>query len=175
MLNQLIEFEGIFGTAFILLSGFAFVKWKSSRYNRQQEKQETLIEKYASDSSQPTAICLEISASEFASLEVGQFIEQNQIVQLINSASDILCTTVEEADRLAVDIDKFQNHSPNSQLNFFIRRKCFIRIDIPNGGEIMGKKNKYVITRDMPVGAKGKIKKLGRLRSLNGLESFNRI
>lgn len=159
LLNQLIEFL----TALIS----QFEKCKSPKQKNQQ--QETSTEKSASDLSQHTAICLAISASEVADLKVGQSIEQNKIVQLINSASDLLCTTVEEANQLAVDIDESQNPSPDSQLKFYIR------IDIPDGKEIIGKKNQYVITRDMPVGAKGKIKKLGRLRSLNGLESFNRI
>jgi hypothetical protein len=53
--------------------------------------------------------------------------------------------------------------------------KFYIRIDIPNGQDIIGAETKYVIKRDIPKDTEGKIIQLGRLRDASVLKSFNRI
>jgi len=59
--------------------------------------------------------------------------------------------------------------SPDSQLKFYIR------IDVPDGQDIICGETKYVIKRDLPPNIRGEIKKLGRLKSISSISSFNRI
>lgn len=118
---------------------------------------------------QPTAICLAVPASAVFGLTIGKAIDRNEIIQLIEAASDFICTQVGQAETLGVDIDINQSPSPDSQLKFYIR------IDIPDGREIIGGETKYVIKRDLRPNTQGEIKELGRLRSISSISSFNRI
>ena len=121
-----------------------------------------------------TAICLVIPASAVADLPkkeetetIDKEVDKDGIVQLIDAASYFLCTKQEDASDIG--IDKSQEALPDSQLKFYIR------IDIPDGREIIDEKTKYAIKRDLPPDVQGKIKELGRLTSIDSISSFNRI
>ncbi|WP_041804243.1 hypothetical protein [Microcystis aeruginosa] len=116
----------------------------------------------------PTAICLAVPASAVYDLIVGMRINREKIIQLIESAPEFLCIKVEEANKKIIDTIK-QEISPDSQLKFYIR------IDIPNGQDIIGAETKYVIKRDIPKETKGEVKDLGRLKDASVLRKFNRI
>ena len=117
----------------------------------------------------PTAICLTVPASDIYDLKLDQVIDSHRVIQLITSASDFLCVQVKKADKLNLDIDINQKPLTDSQLKFYIR------IDIPDGVKIIDKKTKYVIKRDIPSNVQGYIKEIGRLRSMSGISSFNRV
>lgn len=115
----------------------------------------------------PAAICLAVPASVVYGLTVGKRINREKIIELIEAAPEFLCIKAEEANRQVIDtID--QEISPDSQLKFYIR------IDIPNGQDIINAETKYVIKRDI-LHTEGKIIQLGRLRDASILKTFNRI
>ena len=121
-------------------------------------------------SSQPicTAICLAVPASAVYGLTLRQRINRDEMIQVIESATEFLCIEAEDADKQSVHTIT-QEVSPDSQLKFYIR------IDIPNGQDIINAKTKYVIKRDLPQNTEGKILQLGRLRDASVLKLFNRI
>jgi hypothetical protein len=162
------QMEVIVLTAFILISGFAFVKWKSG----QGQQQKILPEKRSvipPNQPVPTAICLAVPASAVCDLTVGDLIKRDKIIRLIDESSDFLCIETKEAEKLSIDIDINQTPSPDNQLRFYIR------IDISDGQYIIGEKSKYVIKRDLLPNIRGEIKELGRLKSISSISSFNRI
>jgi hypothetical protein len=116
----------------------------------------------------PAAICLAVPASAVYDLTSAKRINREKIIELIESAPEFLCIRAEEANKQIIDIIN-QEVSPESQLKFYIR------IDIPNGQDIIGAETKYVIKRDIPPNTEGKIIQLGRLRDASILKSFNRI
>lgn len=161
-LEEKTQMEFLIFAAFILLSGFALVKSKSLSQDQQQnispEKGRAI----------PTAICLAVPASAVYDLTEGKLINRERIIQLIESAPEFLCIRKEEADEKIIETI-VQEISPDSQLKFYIR------IDIPNGQDIIGAETKYVIKRDIPKNKEGQIIQLGRLRDASVLKSFNRI
>lgn len=111
-----------------------------------------------------------VPASTVYGLSRGQSIPREKIIEIIEAAPEFLCTKAEEAKKKFIDIDIIdQDISPESQLKFYIR------IDIPNGQNIINAETKYVIKRDLPPSTEGKIIQLGRLRDASILKSFNRI
>ncbi|MEA5536606.1 hypothetical protein [Crocosphaera sp. XPORK-15E] len=116
----------------------------------------------------PTAICLAVPASVVYGLTLGKPINREKMIELIEAAPEFLCLKAEEADQKIIDTIN-QEISPDSQLKFYIR------IDIPNGQNIIGEETKYVIKRDIPANTEGKIIQLGRLRDASILKSFKRI
>ena len=116
----------------------------------------------------PTAICLAVPASAVYGLTVGKRINREKIIELIESAPEFLCIRTEEAEQQMIDVIN-QEILQDSQLKFYIR------IDRPNGQDIIGAETKYVIKRDIPKDTEGKIIQLGRLRDASVLKSFNRI
>ncbi len=126
-------------------------------------------------SNQPirTAICLAVPASAVYGLTLRQQVNRDEInrdemIQVIESATEFLCIEAEDADKQSVHTIH-QDVLPDSQLKFYIR------IDIPNGQDIINAKTKYVIKRDLPQNTEGKILQLGRLRDASVLKLFNRI
>jgi hypothetical protein len=115
----------------------------------------------------PTAICLAVPASAVYGLTLGEPINREKIIELIEIAPEFLCIKADEADRKIIDTIN-QQISPDSQLKFYIR------IDIPDGQNIINAKTKYVIKRDI-LHTEGKIIQLGRLRDASILKTFNRI
>jgi hypothetical protein len=115
----------------------------------------------------PTAICLAVPASSVYGLTSGDLINREKIIELIEIAPEFLCIKADEADRQIIDTIN-QEIVQNSQLKFYIR------IDIPNGQDIINAKTKYVIKRDI-LHTEGKIIQLGRLRDASILKTFNRI
>ena len=160
-------------TAFVLIAGVAFVKWKSSTPNQSPKSyRKQLLNRRRTpviDQSIPTAICLVVPASEAYKLSLEKSIYRDEIIELIAAASDFLCIQQTEASQLSVEIDPDQTPSPDSKLKFYLR------IDIPDGKAIINEKTKYVIKRDLPPNTQGKIKELGRLTNISSISSFNRI
>jgi len=115
----------------------------------------------------PTAICLAVPASAVYGLTSEDLINREKIIELIEIAPEFLCIKADEADRQIIDTIN-QEVLPNSQLKFYIR------IDIPDGQNIINAKTKYVIKRDI-LHTEGKIIQLGRLRDASILKTFNRI
>ena len=104
-----------------------------------------------------------------SNLTVGKSVNRDDILELIDAASDFLCIQQDEASQLSVEIDENQTPSPDGVLEFYIR------IDIPDGQAIINQKTKFVIKRDIPLNTPGNIKQLGLIKDMSSVSSFNRI
>lgn len=168
-LEEKSQVEVIAIAAFILVSGFAFIKWKSVNEPKPESSSEQLSQSTALYHPVKASICLGIPASAVSGLTQGTVIERREIIRLIDAASNFLCIKTEDAEKLSVDIDPEQVPSSDSQSKFYIR------VDIPNGRDIVRQETKHIIKRDLPPYTTGQIAEIGRITSVNSISSFHRV
>jgi len=114
------------------------------------------------------ALCLIVPASVASSLQNEMVLKTFDIEQLIDAASYFLCTEVQKADKLYLETTDKEILSDSNL-------EVYMRIDIPNGQEMIDKTIRYILKRNLPPNGQGKIKELACLKSLSGLEVFNRV
>jgi hypothetical protein len=116
------------------------------------------------------ALCLIVPANTVSSLGDGANINVNDLSYLIDSASYFVCTTMDYADLIEQQLTMTnENILPDSN------REVYIRIKISDCRNLIDKKITYILKTNLPVNADFIIEKTACLRSLTGLESFNRI
>ena len=119
-------------------------------------------------SPQDVALCLIVPASVASNFKKGDQINVSDIENLIDAAFYFLCTEFKKADKLYLEtIDN--DILPDSNL------EVYVRIDIPNGQEMIDKTIGYILKRNLPYNVKGTIIELACLKSLSGLQQFNRV
>ncbi|MFM7366181.1 MAG: hypothetical protein ACKO11_17145 [Cuspidothrix sp.] len=118
------------------------------------------------------ALCLIVPASVVENIRENSTINVSDIETLIENASYFLCTSIEDADTT----QKFLELTPDDITELSEQREVYIRINIADGEEMIGKKVKYSLKRNLP-NNKGVVRKLACLKylSVSGLEKFNRI
>jgi hypothetical protein len=114
-----------------------------------------------------SSLCLVVPASTVYELQEGQFINRDQILKLIDSATEFLC--IEHDKAINAEVDVYEEPTPDSRLKFYIR------IDLENAGNIIGKETQYGMKRELPSNVTGQITQLGFLKNVSILRSFNRI
>ncbi|BAY61920.1 hypothetical protein NIES22_19870 [Calothrix brevissima NIES-22] len=120
----------------------------------------------------PAALCLIVPANAIGNLRKNAQINVSEIEKLIDAASYFLCTSVEDANttqqRLETDED-IANVSEKGEI--------YVRINIADGQEMIGKKIPYILKRNLPANGQSVITELAGLKSLSvsGLEKFNRV
>jgi hypothetical protein len=114
------------------------------------------------------ALCLIVPAYIASSLQNEMPINISDIERLIDAASYFLCTEVEKADKLPLEIT-------NKEILSDSNLEVYVRIDIDDGQAMIEKTIRYILKRNLPLNGQGKIQKLACLRSLSGLEVFNRV
>ena len=115
----------------------------------------------------PTAsLCLAVPASAVYKLHERDSISRDEIIRLIDSATEFLC--VPESKNIPVEIMD-EERSPESQLKFYIR------INLRNGGNIIDKETQYGMKRELPLNVTGKVMQIGFLKNVSILREFNRI
>lgn len=112
------------------------------------------------------SLCLALPASAVYKLREKDSIGRDEILRLIDSATEFLC--VEESKNIPVEITN-EEPSSESQLKFYVR------INLKNGGNIIGKETQYGMQRELPLNVIGEITELGFLKNVSILRSFNRI
>jgi hypothetical protein len=121
----------------------------------------------------PVALCLIVPASVVGNLSNNNPINVSDIEKLIDSSLYFLCTTPEDAkatwellDRTDEDITTVSE-----------QREIYVRINIDDGEEMIGKKVPYILKRNLPSNGQGMVTQLASLKylSVSGLEKFNRI
>lgn len=112
------------------------------------------------------SLCLALPASAVYKLRKEDSIGRDEILRLIDSATEFLC--VEESKNIPVEITN-EEPSSESQLKFYVR------INLKNGGNIIGKETQYGMQRELPLNVIGEITELGFLKNVSILRSFNRI
>jgi len=116
----------------------------------------------------PTAsLCLAVPASEVYNLHEGYDLNRDDVVRLIDCATEFLC--VPEYKKISVETIPDEGRSPESRLKFYVR------INLKNGGNIIGKETQYGMKRELPLNVTGKVIQIGFLKNVSILREFNRI
>jgi hypothetical protein len=121
----------------------------------------------------PVALCLVVPASEVGNIRENYTINVSHIERLIENASYFLCTTPEEANTIKQSL-KLTNENISDVSE---QREFYVRINIDDGEEMMGKKVPYILKRNLPSNGQGMVEQLACLEylSVSGLENFNRV
>ena len=121
----------------------------------------------------PVALCLVVPASVVGHLRNNNPINVSDIEKLIDNSLYFLCTTPEEADATWKRLER----TDEDITSLSEQREIYVRINIDNGEEMIGKKLPYILKRNLPSNGQGMVKQLACLKylSVSGLENFNRI
>ena len=124
-------------------------------------------------SSVSVALCLVVPASVVGNIRENHTINVSDIETLIENASYFLCTSPEEANTIQQRL-KLTNENITDVSE---QREFYVRINIADGEELMGKKVPYILKRNLPSNGQGLVGKLACLEylSVSGLENFNRV
>lgn len=119
------------------------------------------------------ALCLVVPASVLGNVEINHPIRTSQIEELIDKSLYFLCTSLEDANQIWELLDKTDEDIKTVSE----QREVYIRIDIPNGEEMLGKKVPYSIKKNLLSHRECFIQQIACLKylSVSGLENFNRI
>ena len=122
----------------------------------------------------PAVLCLIVPSNIVSNLSNGSSINIDGLFYLIDSASYFVCTTKNDADSKESKLT-VTNESISADSN----REVYIRVKIGDGRNLIDKKITYILKSNLqsnlPVGETFIVEKIACLRSLTGLESFNRV
>jgi hypothetical protein len=117
------------------------------------------------------ALCLVVPAYLVSNIKDQYPIDVYEIEKLIDKASYFICTHLNEADSL----QQYLEFTNENILNIGEQREVYIRINIPNGQEMIGKTSTYILKRNLPSNSQGVVRQIACLNNLSGLEKFNRV
>jgi hypothetical protein len=119
----------------------------------------------------PQSLCLVIPESVLGgNIKENYPINISDIGKLIDNSAYFLCTNSEQAD-------KIQERLELTEENVSEPKEVYIRINIADAEEMMGKKFPYILKRNLPANGIGVVRKIAYLKylSVSGLKEFNRI
>ena len=155
------------------------------RYIEYTKEKKAIQPKYASTQNLPTSptpkpkklipadLCLIVTALAIGNLTENSPIHVSEIEQLIDNSLYFLCTSVADANMIWDVLEKTEEDIKTLSEE----REVYIRINIPDGEEMIGKKVPYILKRNLPSRGECIIKQLACLKylSVSGLEKFNRV
>lgn len=172
--NNKMELLWIVVIACSLVGTYACIQFLK-RNQEQKRKQKQAYEKAQTTQSDTlpqksltAALCLIVPASIVSHLK--NYLDPNDVEQLLDNASYFLCTTVDDADLKQERLELTTEDIP-----VVGNQEIYIRIHIPDGQEMINKKILYILKRNLPSHGQGIVKTRASLRNLSGLEVFNRI
>lgn len=119
------------------------------------------------------ALCLVVPASVVGNLRNNNPINVSDIEKLIDNSLYFLCTTPEDANATWELLDRIDEDIRTVSE----QREIYVRINIADGEDMIGKKVPYILKRNLPSNGQGIVTQLACLKylSISGLENFNRI
>ncbi len=120
---------------------------------------------------QDVALCLVVPAYIVNNIKEEYPITAYEIKKLIDKASYFICIQLLEADSIQQNLKLIEENMPN----LGEMQEVYIRINIPNGQEMIGKTSTYILKRNLPFNGQGIVRKIACLNYLSGLEQFNRV
>ncbi|MBD1883048.1 hypothetical protein [Microcoleus vaginatus] len=122
----------------------------------------------------PVALCLVVPASVVENVRENSPIDVSGIEKLIDNSLYFLCTTPEDADATWDLLDRTDDEDITTVSE---QREIYVRINIAEGEDMIGKKVPYILKRNLPSNGQGVVRQLACLKylSVSGLENFNRI
>ncbi len=121
----------------------------------------------------PVALCLVVPASVVENVRENSSIDVSGIEKLIDNSLYFLCTTPEDANATWELLDRTNEDITTVSE----QREIYVRINIAEGEDMIGKKVPYILKRNLPSNGQGIVTQLACLEylSVSGLENFNRI
>jgi len=121
----------------------------------------------------PVALCLVVPASVVENVRENSSIDVSGIEKLIDNSLYFLCTTPEDANATWELLDRTKEDITTVSE----QREIYVRINIADGEDMIGKKVPYILKRNLPSNGQGTVEQLACLEYLSvaGLEKFNRI
>ena len=121
----------------------------------------------------PVALCLIVPASVIENVRENSPIDVSDIEKLIDNSLYFLCTTPEDANATWELLDRTKEDIKTVSE----QREIYVRINIADGEDMIGKKVPYILKRNLPSNGQGIVTQLACLKYLSvaGLENFNRI
>ena len=147
----------------VLNIGKKFREFVSSIKSNTIDKDKTRSTKQGNSTA---SLCLAVPASEVYKLRKGDPLSIDDVIRLIDCATEFLC--VPESKNISVEII---DEEPSSES----RLKFYVRINLKNGGNIIGKETQYGMKRELPLNVTGKVIQIGFLKNVSILREFNRI
>ena len=139
------------------------------------------IPKLSSSKEEIVSLCVVIPASTARSLEdKNSPIDIFKIIKLLESVSYFICTNVSDANLKEKRLE-FDNNYENNLISSDSMQEVYVRIDIKinpaDENKIIAKRDRYILQRNLEAYKvkNGIIREKFVLKSLKGLESFNRI
>jgi len=118
-------------------------------------------------------LCLVVPASVVENVRENSPIDVSGIEKLIDNSLYFLCTTPEDADATWKRLER----TKEDITSLSEEREIYVRINIAEGEDMIGKKVPYILKRNLPSNGQGIVTQLACLEylSVSGLENFNRI
>ena len=123
--------------------------------------------------SEYASLCLVVPASVAGKFTNNNPIDKAEVVDLIDNASYFLCTNDQKADSVQENLDL----TDEKITDISEQREVYIRINIADGQDMIGKQISYTLKSNLPPHGQGVIRKIACIKylSVSGLEEFNRI
>ena len=162
----------------LIVGGFACIKYLNNSRRKAQLSQNSKTQEPPNPppkpkTTQPVDLCLIVPASAIGNLTKNSPIHISEIEQLIDKSLYFLCTSVADANMIWDVLEKTEEDIKTLSEE----REVYIRINIPDGEEMIGKKVPYILKRNLPANAQSRVTQLACLKyiSVSGLEKFNRV
>ncbi len=123
--------------------------------------------------SEYACLCLVVPASVARKFTNNNPIDKAEVEDLIDNASYFLCTNNQKADTVQENLDLTEEKITDISE----QREVYIRINIADGQDMIGKQISYTLKSNLPPHGQGVIRKIACIKylSVSGLEEFNRI
>ncbi len=99
----------------------------------------------------------------------GSSINIDNLSYLIDNASDFICAAKSEVESIE------QQMTMTEKIPLDSIREVYIRINLADGRNLIGKKILYMIKTNLPIDTNFFVEKVACLQNLNGLKFFNHV
>lgn len=122
---------------------------------------------------EPVKLCLIVRASVIEDVREGDTISRSKVEELIDECLYFLCVKTHAVSM----IEKNLELTDESVLAISEQREVYIRIEVPDGDAMIGKKIPYILKRGLPSTEENIIEELACIKylSVSGLEVFNHV
>jgi hypothetical protein len=116
-------------------------------------------------------LCMIVPARIASNFKREKTLVHSDIEYLLDNSSYFLCVDINDVIRYEQNLKELTNEeiAPDSQ------KEVYIRVNITNGGNLIGKKSCFGLKNNLSVAGNFCIKKVFLLEDLSGLEQFNRV
>ena len=156
-----------------LVGGYFCIQYLKERENKKKRKRSP--QNYTTENFRRplppvlAALCLIIPANIVGELTNGSNINIDDLSYLVDNASDFVCATKSEVDSIE------QQMTMTEKIPLDSIREVYIRINLADGQNLIGKKILYMIKTNLPIDTDFPVEKVACLQNLNGLKFFNHV